>query len=142
MFRPLLRRLLRRPPTRHARALSSLNLGQLPAWKRVPEGHIDFSVGQPGRDLLPLRTLAAACERQLGGGAGDDAWDERTFLQYGPSQGDAQFRARLASFLGRELCSTVDPDSLLVTNGSSQGLELLASVFTKPGDTVLVDKPT
>ena len=119
------------------------NLGQLPAWARVPEGHIDFSVGQPARDLLPLEVLRRASQAALAGaGPGDLLADERVFLQYGSSQGGDPFLTTLASFLTRQTGAPVDPSTLCVTNGVSQAVELCCSVFCAPGDAVLVDSPT
>lgn len=37
---------------------------------------------------------------------------------------------------------TVDKDELLIINGSSHGLDLICTCFTKPGDTVFVEDPT
>jgi DNA-binding transcriptional MocR family regulator len=113
--------------------------GVLPAWRRIPEGRIDLSVGQPSRDLLPLAELAQAARHRFGPGT---SGDERRFLQYGPSPGDEAFLEVLAGFLAREYGHEVDPAGLFVTNGVSQGLELVCSVLTRPGEVVLVEEPT
>ena len=61
----------------------------------APErGTINFSVGQPSADLLPLALLGL-------GAASDSSPTPRRFdLNYGQRQGDARFRAALAAFLG------------------------------------------
>ena len=57
----------------------------------APErGTINFSVGQPSADLLPLALLGSAGERFFAGA-------EPLELNYGQRQGDARFRAALAS---------------------------------------------
>ena len=84
----------------------------------APErGTINFSVGQPSADLLPLALLATAGQRFFAGA-------EPLELNYGQRQGDARFRAALAAFLGESGGSPVDPDSLMLTGGISQALDL------------------
>ena len=83
----------------------------------APErGTINFSVGQPSADLLPLALLGAAGERFFAGAVPLE-------LNYGQRQGDARFRAALAAFLGAAEGVAVDPDSLMLTGGISQGLD-------------------
>ena len=102
----------------------------------APErGTINFSVGQPSADLLPLKMLGAAGERFIAGAAPFD-------LNYGQRQGDARFRAALAGFLGAASGSPVDPDSLMLTGGISQALDFVCGRFTRPGDVVFVEEPS
>ena len=57
------------------------------AFDGAPErGTINFSVGQPSADLLPLKLLAGGNERFFADAAPFD-------LNYGQRQGDARFRA-------------------------------------------------
>ena len=37
---------------------------------------------------------------------------------------------------------TVEPDNVLITNGSQQALDLIGKVFLNPGDHILVEHPT
>ena len=102
----------------------------------APErGTINFSVGQPSADLLPLALLATAGERFFAGA-------EPLELNYGQRQGDARFRAALAAFLGESGGSPVDPDSLMLTGGISQALDFLCSRYAKAGDVVFVEEPS
>ncbi len=110
-----------------------------PAWRRVRPGVLDLSVGQPSRDLLPRAELERAAAHRLDPATGGD---ERRFLQYGPSQGDAGFLGRLADLLATHYGRPVDPATLFVTNGVSQGLELVCSVLAGPGRKILVEEPT
>jgi DNA-binding transcriptional MocR family regulator len=112
--------------------------GVLPAWQRIRDGVIDFSVGQPSRDMLPLAELAEASRHCFSSASGD----ERRYLQYGPSQGDTGSLERLATFLESEYGHPVDHGTLFVTNGVSQGLELVCAMFTRPGQKILVEEPT
>ncbi|HEX9706273.1 MAG TPA: PLP-dependent aminotransferase family protein [Steroidobacteraceae bacterium] len=98
------------------------------------QGTINFGVGQPSADLLPLMLLRSACERFFAGA-------QPLELNYGERQGDARFRAALAAFL-RGAGSEATPQSLLLTAGISQALDFVCGRFTQPGDTVFVEEPT
>ncbi len=102
----------------------------------APEkGTINFSVGQPSADLLPLALLNDACGRFF-------AAAQPLELNYGQRQGDARFRTALAAFLEKASGSPVNPDSLMLTAGISQALDFVCGRFTSPGDTVFVEEPS
>ena len=106
------------------------------AFDGAPErGTINFSVGQPSADLLPLKLLGSAGERFFGDAAPFD-------LNYGQRQGDARFRAALAAFLGTASSVPVDPDSLMLTGGISQALDFVCGRFARAGDVVFVEEPS
>ena len=68
--------------------------------------------------------------------------DTRPFLQYGTEQGDGYLRRALASFLGMHYGFEIDPAALFITSGISSALDLLCTLFTEPGDTILVEEPS
>jgi 2-aminoadipate transaminase len=90
---------------------------------------ISFARGVPAPELLPVEELAdcarAAVER-----------DGTTVLNYGPVGGYGPLREWVAERHG------VEPQQVLVTNGSLQGLSLLAGVLLERGSRVLVEGPT
>ena len=94
------------------------------------QGTINFSVGQPSADLLPLAFLRDASERFFA-----DA--QPLELNYGERQGNARFREALAAFLG-----DANTQSLLLTAGISQALDFACGRLTRPGDTVFVEEPS
>jgi DNA-binding transcriptional MocR family regulator len=96
---------------------------------------INFGVGQPGPDLLPLALLRKAAASRL---AGKDA----SFLAYGAEQGDGYFRTALAGFLSEHYHVPVGADQLFVTAGASMGLDLLCTLFARPGGTIFVEEPS
>jgi DNA-binding transcriptional MocR family regulator len=98
-------------------------------------GMIDFGIGQPGLDLLPLDFIRRAAAMRLGAG-------DAGLLNYGYELGDGYFRQQLAHFLENGYGFPVGADSLMVTAGASQGLDLICTRFTKPGDLVVVAEPT
>jgi DNA-binding transcriptional MocR family regulator len=98
-------------------------------------GIVDLGWGHPDPESLPVVEWAAAnaaALRRYG-------W---TALTYGAGPGPAPLIdwlcARMAETDGRR----PDPAEVFVTGGASQGLELVTSVLSRPGDTVLVDSPT
>ncbi len=96
---------------------------------------IDFGVGHPADDLLPLEIMQRVAVRRLQSG-------DPTLLQYGYEQGDGYFRLALAEFLSRHYAMTVDAESLFVTNGVSQALDLICTLYTRPGDVIFVEEPS
>ncbi len=101
----------------------------------VPEGWIDFGIGQPQVDILPLKHMEAAadhCFRQ----------SDHHILQYGMQQGSQTFRNSLARFLSTEYGKPVEPDQLFITAGISQALDHICTLHTRPGDVVIVEEPS
>jgi 2-aminoadipate transaminase len=98
-------------------------------------GVIELSAGEPDPALLPAGLIQAAAERVLdtyGPGA----------LAYGGRPGPLPLRAALAARISAREGRLIGPDEVYVTGGNSQALELVLTVFTRPGDVVLVEAPT
>ncbi len=100
-----------------------------------PPGHINFGVGQPSADLLPVRLIETASANFL-------RTAQPFEFNYGERQGDRRFREALADFLSRHYGQPARPDSLLITSGNSQALALVCTQLTRPGDTVFVEEPS
>lgn len=100
-----------------------------------PPGLIDFGIGQPQPALLPLEIMRRAAQQRL-------AEEDPTLLAYGFEQGDGRFRTALADFLTARYKTAVDPNQLMVTTGASQALDLICTLYTRPGDTIFVEEPT
>jgi 2-aminoadipate transaminase len=101
----------------------------------IPPDFIDLGVGEPALASLPVDLLHRASELCFD-------QNDPAFLQYGLELGNGYFRQALAEFLRQGYGLPVDPATLLVTNGSSMGLHLVCSLFTRPGDVVFVEEPT
>ena len=98
-------------------------------------GVIELAYGEPDPALLPVdlvESAAARVLRELGPGA----------IAYGTRSGPLGLRraiaTRIAAREGREVAET----GVYVSGGSSQALDLILTVFTGPGDVVLVETPT
>lgn len=103
------------------------------AWS-VP-GVTDFGIGQPQDLILPLDILHKAASKQLSNG-------DLHPLQYGSEYGDGYLRLALAEFLSGAYGIPVDPEPIFITNGNSHALDLVCTIFARPGDTVFVEEPS
>lgn len=96
---------------------------------------IDFGIGQPDLALMPLAQLQRAAAHRF-------SRPERDLLQYGAEQGDGYFLEALANFLSAGYGMSVAPESLFISNGISQALDLICTLFTQPGDLIFVEEPS
>ena len=101
---------------------------------RPPAGTINFGIGQPSSDLMPVALFRALSDEFL---ASADPQD----FNYGDKQGDVRFRESLADFLSIAYESDTAPESLFLTGGNSQALEFVCERFTQAGDTIFVEEP-
>ena len=101
----------------------------------TPDDVINFGIGQPALRLLPLKLMREAAADRLG-------QTDPSLLAYGAEQGDGYFRLALAQFLSEGYDEMVDLARLFITNGASQGLDLICTLFARPGDTVFVEEPS
>ncbi len=101
----------------------------------IPASLIDLGVGNPAPELLPLDLLRQAAAHALAQG-------DAAPLQYGFEAGDVRFRQALAVFLSQEYSLKIDFSQLFVSNGVSQALDLICTLYTTPGDVVFAEEPT
>ncbi|WP_457552933.1 aminotransferase-like domain-containing protein [Desulfobacula sp.] len=101
----------------------------------LPLDLIHLGIGQPSSQLLPIKEMEKAAIHCLSKG-------NNFFLAYGEERGNSNFRETLAGFLSAQYPNKVDPGQLLITNGNSQALDFICTLFTSPGDTVLVEEPS
>jgi len=102
---------------------------------QIPLGMIDLGLGNPPLSLLPLDMIRDAAQNTL-------SQNDNSFLQYGTEHGDGYLRVALANFLSDGYGFPVDPQSLFITTGISNALDLICTFFTQPGDTVFVEEPS
>ena len=102
---------------------------------QVPPDVIDLGLGDPSLSILPLDLIREAAQAR-------SSQKDNSFLQYGAEQGDGHFRLALANFLTKGYGFDVKSESIFVTNGISNALDLICTLFTKAGDTIFVEEPT
>jgi 2-aminoadipate transaminase len=100
----------------------------------VDRSVISFAGGLPNRDLFPLAEIKAATNKVLDE-SGRDA------LQYSSSEGCRELREWIAERYRAKKGITVDPDEILITSGSQQGLDLLGKTVLNKGDGVVIEEP-
>jgi 2-aminoadipate transaminase len=94
---------------------------------------IFFSGGAPPAEQNPAGRLRQAML---------DAWEEADAIySYGESKGHEPLRRLIADRLAVRSTS-VAPDNIIITNGSQQGLDLIARALFDPGDVVIIEGPT
>lgn len=94
---------------------------------------VSFAPGYPTPDSFPWEAIRAIADDLL------RARDVNA-LQYGPTRGYGPLLDAIAVVLARRDVSAT-PETLLITTGSQQGLDLLARVLLDPGDVALVELP-
>ena len=100
---------------------------------QTPPGVIDLGRGDPPLSLLPLDLIRDSAQIRLSG-------NDNSFLQYGTEQGDGYLLLALSNFLTKNYGFNVQPENLFITNGISNALDLICTLCTQAGDTVLVEE--
>jgi DNA-binding transcriptional MocR family regulator len=95
---------------------------------------ISFAGGLPAPELFPSEALAGIAAGLLASPRG------RAALQYAETEGHEGLRERIVARVPFP-AGRFGLDGALVTQGSQQGLDLLAKLFVDPGDEVLVETP-
>jgi 2-aminoadipate transaminase len=95
---------------------------------------ISFAGGLPAPATFPVEYVKDAAEKVL-------SEEASKALQYGATEGDPRLRGELAEIMRKDGINA-NPENILVTTASQQGLELMAKVFFNPGDTCIVGLPT
>ena len=92
-----------------------------------------FGDGAPAKELMPVDRLREASVK---------AWsDAPACLGYGEQAGFSLLRDLIAERLTARGMQA-SPEQILVTSGSTQGIDLAARVFLEEGDAVIVENPT
>ncbi len=97
---------------------------------------IELGIGQPDPDLLPHDDIKQAATHCINNNY------STSMLPYGHEEGCDHFRQELSQFLSRHYRQPVSLDRLFITNGNSQGLSLICTLFCHSGDTIFVEEPT
>ncbi|EPX60272.1 Aspartate aminotransferase (AspB-4) [Cystobacter fuscus DSM 2262] len=95
---------------------------------------LSFAGGLPAPELFPVEAIAQAHAESF-------AEEGRAALQYSTTEGYGPLREWIRAHLG-ERGLRVGVDQVLITNGSQQGIELVAKVMLDPGDLVVVENPS
>ena len=123
--------------THFARRMEGLKASEIRELLKVtlnPET-ISFAGGLPAPELFPVRELAEVAQRVL-----EDEGCEA--LQYSTTEGHMELRRIIARRMNTLSGTFADPEHVLITCGSQQGLDLSGKLFLDEGDAVLCESPT
>lgn len=95
---------------------------------------ISFAGGLPNPAFFPAQALAQATQKVLQA-------DGQNALQYSTTEGYLPLRQYIAGRYFERCGLQIDPDEILITNGSQQGLDLLGKIFLEQGDSVILERP-
>ena len=96
---------------------------------------IAFSAGNPAPESFPREEMAKIAADIFEN-------DAVAALQYGTSEGYGPLRESLSARLSEKKGLSLAKNSLVVTSGGQQALELACRVLCSPGDVVLCEDPT
>ncbi|RJP52915.1 MAG: PLP-dependent aminotransferase family protein [Anaerolineaceae bacterium] len=95
---------------------------------------ISFAGGLPNRQLFPVEALKEATCKVF-------ETQGRDVLQYAGSEGHAGLREYISTRYKEKANLDVPVDSILITNGSQQGLDLLGKTILNDNDPVVIEEP-
>lgn len=97
-------------------------------------GIISFAGGLPNESLFPLEAIRQASETVL-------AQEGHAALQYSSTEGHAGLREWITERYRKRFGLDIPVESILITNGSQQALDLLGKMLLNPGDEVGLEQP-
>ncbi len=95
---------------------------------------ISFAGGLPSPDSFPIEEIKKITSEML-----DE--EGKIALQYGTTEGDLKLRTLLSERHRRDGL-TLSPESIIITTGSQQALDLCGKIFINRGDVVLCGLPS
>jgi GntR family transcriptional regulator/MocR family aminotransferase len=109
--------------------------GSRPLPDPVPHWRYDLHPRVPALSAFPRAEWVAAYRAGLAGLSDEE-------LGYPPAAGYPALRAELSDYLGRVRAVVSEPDAVMFTNGSAQGLALIARTLLEEGHTsIAVEHP-
>ncbi|MBQ5405585.1 MAG: PLP-dependent aminotransferase family protein, partial [Oscillospiraceae bacterium] len=96
---------------------------------------ISFAGGLPAPELFPVEDIQTAFDAVM-------KENGRTALQYGQTEGYAPLRKHIVDRMAKKNNIHSDPDHVILTAGSQQGLDFIGKLFLNPGDVVVLESPS
>jgi len=95
---------------------------------------ISFAGGLPNRELFPVKALQDSTNKVFEA-------EGKDVLQYSNSEGDRDLRTYISKRYLEKQRLSIPVDNILITNGSQQGLDLLAKTLLNEGDNIIIEQP-
>jgi len=100
----------------------------------APANAMSFVMARPAEEFFPLEELQACSQAAL-------RREGREILNLGASDGYAPLKEAVLELLRSDGIPAKD-ETLLITDGCQQALDLIAKAFVRTGDTVVLENPT
>jgi len=100
----------------------------------APEDALSFVMARPAPEFFPVEELQSCAQTAL-------RREGHDILNLGASDGFPALKEALLDLLRHEGIAAKD-ETLLITDGCQQALDLIAKAFVRTGDTVLLENPT
>lgn len=99
-------------------------------------GTVSFTAGEPSEDLFPLEELKSSFEKVFN--------ESPDLLSYAPPAGDPQLRSWISNWLYEKgyTVQKVEPERILLTNGSQAALSLVSLMFFNSGTGIVLEDPS
>lgn len=95
---------------------------------------ISFAGGLPNPKFFPIQEISDAAAKVLNENGSN-------VLQYSTTEGYYPLRKYISDRYLEKKGLKIDPDEILLTNGSQQGLDLIGKILLNKGDHVMLEKP-
>lgn len=96
---------------------------------------IPFAAGNPSPEAFPASEMAEIAAKIFADNAAGA-------LQYGISEGYTPLRERAAARLREKYSTGTDSDSLIITSGAQQAIELFTKAVLNEGDAIICEEPS
>lgn len=113
--------------------IKSSAVRELLKFSKMP-GVISLAGGIPATDLIDVEGIDAILQDIL-------SREHRDLFQYSVTEGEEHLRQQLSRWNAMHNLN-VDAESIIITNGSQQAIDLLSRVFLEKGDRIFVERPT
>ncbi len=98
-------------------------------------GAISFAAGNPAPESFPVDAMAKISSEIF-------ATTPSLSLQYGITEGYPLLRDLVRERISRKFSAATEQDSVIITSGGQQGIELTCKVLCNEGDTVICENPS
>ncbi|KUO93253.1 MAG: aminotransferase [Vulcanisaeta sp. CIS_19] len=115
------------------RLMKASEIRELLKW--ITENVISFGGGMPDPSSFPVKEIMEIT-RDVVSTKADKA------LQYGATGGVAELKEELIKFMGKVGIKVDGPESVIITVGSQEALDIIGRLFINPGDYVITESPT
>ncbi|MDD3028522.1 MAG: PLP-dependent aminotransferase family protein [Erysipelotrichaceae bacterium] len=96
---------------------------------------ISFGGGNPASESFPIAKLAQISNRLM-------QEEPLRVLEYGITEGDPKLNAELSKFMNRDFLNVLESDSVMITSGSQQIMDLVGRALINDGDVVISENPS